>query len=472
MRAAPIRRQKLPPGVAARSNQSTSLSKGRRWPRQNGIGDSLAVLRVILGDQLSPTLSCLHDTDKDRDTVLLCEVQQEATYVKHHKKKLVFIFSAMRHFAQELRDAGHRVIYHKLDDATAFSRFSDAVIGATQGASFDEIVVTEPSEYRVLEEIKLWPELLNVPVDIRPDTRFLANHSDFETWSAGRKSLRMEYFYREMRKRYMILMDGDQPVGDQWNFDSENRKPPNSTIVIPDRFHSAPDAITQEVCAMVERLFPDHMGTAAPFHFAVTAEAARAALQQFIDERLTFFGDYQDAMLQDEAWMFHAHIGLYLNTGLLLPLECIAAAEQAYHRGQAPLNAVEGFIRQILGWREFVRGLYWQNMPGYDRLNFFDAQSDLPDFYWTADTRMNCLRQSVQDTIDHAYAHHIQRLMVLGNFALLAGILPAQVNDWFLSVYADAFEWVELPNVSGMALFADGGKLASKTLCLWRELHQ
>ena len=462
MRAAPIRRQKLPPGVAARSNQSTSLRKGRRWPRQNGIGDSLAVLRVILGDQLSPTLSCLHDTDKDRDTVLLCEVQQEATYVKHHKKKLVFIFSAMRHFAQELRDAGHRVIYHKLDDATAFSRFSDSVIGATQGASFDEIVVTEPSEYRVLEEIKLWPELLNVPVDIRPDTRFLANHSDFETWSAGRKSLRMEYFYREMRKRYMILMDGDQPVGDQWNFDSENRKPPNSTIVIPDRFHSAPDAITQEVCAMVERLFPDHMGTAAPFHFAVTAEAARAALQQFIDERLTFFGDYQDAMLQDEAWMFHAHIGLYLNTGLLLPLECIAAAEQAYHRGQAPLNAVEGFIRQILGWREFVRGLYWQNMPGYDRLNFFDAQRDLPDFYWTADTRMNCLRQSVQDTIDHAYAHHIQRLMVLGNFALLAGILPAQVNDWFLSVYADAFEWVELPNVSGMALFADGGKLASK----------
>ena len=394
--------------------------------------------------------------------MLLCEVQQEATYVKHHKKKLVFIFSAMRHFAQELRDAGHRVIYHKLDDATAFSRFSDAVIGATQGAIFDEIVVTEPSEYRVLEEIKLWPELLNVPVDIRPDTRFLANHSDFETWSAGRKSLRMEYFYREMRKRYMILMDGDQPVGDQWNFDSENRKPPNSTIVIPDRFHSAPDAITQEVCAMVERLFPDHMGTAAPFHFAVTAEAARAALQQFIDERLTFFGDYQDAMLQDEAWMFHAHIGLYLNTGLLLPLECIAAAEQAYHRGQAPLNAVEGFIRQILGWREFVRGLYWQNMPGYDRLNFFDAQRDLPDFYWTADTRMNCLRQSVQDTIDHAYAHHIQRLMVLGNFALLAGILPAQVNDWFLSVYADAFEWVELPNVSGMALFADGGKLASK----------
>jgi len=462
MRAALIRRQKLPPGVAARSNQSTSHRRGLSWPKQNGIGGSLAVLRVILGDQLSPTLSCLHDTDKDRDTVLLCEVQQEATYVKHHKKKLVFIFSAMRHFAQELRDAGYRVIYHKLDDATAFSQFSDAVIGATQGASFDEIVVTEPSEYRVLEEIKLWPDLLNVPVDIRPDTRFLANHSDFETWSAGRKSLRMEYFYREMRKRYMILMDGDQPVGDQWNFDSENRKPPNSTIVIPDTFHSAPDAITQEVCAMVERLFPDHMGTAAPFHFAVTTEAARAALQQFIDERLTFFGDYQDAMLQDEAWMFHAHIGLYLNTGLLLPLECIAAAEQAYHRGQAPLNAVEGFIRQILGWREFVRGLYWQNMPGYDRLNFFDAQRDLPDFYWTADTRMNCLRQSVQDTIDHAYAHHIQRLMVLGNFALLAGILPAQVNDWFLSVYADAFEWVELPNVSGMALFADGGKLASK----------
>ena len=422
----------------------------------------MAVLRVILGDQLSPTISSLHGADKTKDTILICEVQQEATYVKHHKKKLVFIFSAMRHFAQELRDAKYRVIYHKLDDATPVSRFSDAVTRAAQMGDFDEIVVTEPSEYRVLEEIKLWPDLLNLPVDIRPDTRFLASHSDFQNWSAGRKSLRMEYFYREMRKRYSILMEGDQPIGDQWNFDSDNRKAPNATLTIPDTFRLAPDGVTQEVCAMVEQLFPDHMGAATPFHFAVTAEGARAALQQFVEERLAFFGDYQDAMLQDEAWMFHAHIGLYLNTGLLLPLECIAAAEQAYHRGQAPLNAVEGFIRQILGWREFVRGLYWQNMPGYETLNFFDARRDLPDFYWTADTRMNCLRQSVQETIDHAYAHHIQRLMVLGNFALLAGILPAQVNDWFLSVYADAFEWVELPNVSGMALFADGGKLASK----------
>jgi deoxyribodipyrimidine photolyase-related protein len=452
--------------------QSTALQRGQinlvegsksgHQPGQNGIEGKVAVLRVILGDQLSPTISSLHGADKTKDTILICEVQQEATYVKHHKKKLVFIFSAMRHFAQELRDAKYRVIYHKLDDATPVSRFSDAVTRAAQMGDFDEIVVSEPSEYRVLEEIKLWPDLLNLPVDIRPDTRFLASHSDFQNWSAGRKSLRMEYFYREMRKRYSILMEGDQPIGDQWNFDSDNRKAPNATLTIPDTFRLAPDDVTQEVCAMVEQLFPDHMGAATPFHFAVTAEGARAALQQFVEERLAFFGDYQDAMLQDEAWMFHAHIGLYLNTGLLLPLECIAAAEQAYHRGQAPLNAVEGFIRQILGWREFVRGLYWQNMPGYETLNFFDAQRDLPDFYWTADTRMNCLRQSVQETIDHAYAHHIQRLMVLGNFALLAGILPAQVNDWFLSVYADAFEWVELPNVSGMALFADGGKLASK----------
>jgi len=452
--------------------QSTALQRGQinlvegsnsgHQPGQNGIEGKVAVLRAILGDQLSPTISSLRGADKTKDTILICEVQQEATYVKHHKKKLVFIFSAMRHFAQELQDAKYRVIYHKLDDATPVSRFSDAVTRAAQMGDFDEIVVTEPSEYRVLEEIKLWPDLLNLPVDMRPDTRFLASHSDFQNWSAGRKSLRMEYFYREMRKRYTILMEGDQPIGDQWNFDSDNRKAPNATLTIPDTFRLAPDDVTQEVCAMVEQLFPDHMGAATPFHFAVTAEGARAALQQFVEERLAFFGDYQDAMLQDEAWMFHAHIGLYLNTGLLLPLECIAAAEQAYHRGQAPLNAVEGFIRQILGWREFVRGLYWQNMPGYETLNFFDAQRDLPDFYWTADTRMNCLRQSVQETIDHAYAHHIQRLMVLGNFALLAGILPAQVNDWFLSVYADAFEWVELPNVSGMALFADGGKLASK----------
>ena len=272
----------------------------------------------------------------------------------------------------------------------------------------------------------------------------------------------MEYFYREMRKKYSILMDGDQPIGGKWNFDLENRKPPNPNFDIPETFSSEPDAVTLDVMQLVEDKFSDHMGVLSDFHFAINAAQAKIALKQFIDERLKYFGDFQDAMIQGKPWMYHSHVGLYLNCGLLSPLECIQAAEQAYHDSHAPLNAVEGFIRQILGWREFVRGIYWNEMPDYASLNFFEAERDLPAFYWDADTKMNCMHQSVKETSQNAYAHHIQRLMVLGNFALLTGIDPVQVNAWFLSVYADAFEWVELPNVSGMALFADGGYLASK----------
>ena len=222
------------------------------------------------------------------------------------------------------------------------------------------------------------------------------------------------------------------------------------------------DAITQEVLRDVARVFPDHFGDLEPFHFAVTRKQALKVLKEFIEQRLPAFGDYQDAMIEGEPWMYHSHLSFYLNCGLLLPLECVQAAEQAYHAGTAPLNAVEGFIRQIMGWREYIRGIYWLKMPDYAKSNFLAATRSLPEFYWTGDTQMNCLKQCVLETKKNAYAHHIQRLMVLGNFALLAGIDPRQVNEWFLIVYADAYEWVELPNVSGMILFADGGYLGSK----------
>ena len=420
-------------------------------------------LRIVLGDQLSTEISSLKDIDKDHDIVLMCEVFSEATYVKHHKKKIAFLFSAMRHFASELRGKRkYHVEYFKLDDPEPLTTFTEAIERALKGANFDKIIVTSPGEYRVLSEITHWKEKFNIQVDIREDTRFLCDKAEFKNWSADRKNLRMEYFYREMRKKYSILMDGDQPVGGKWNFDTENRKPPNTNFEIPETFLSRPDELTLNVIKLVENKFPDHMGDLTHFHFAVTAEQAKSALKQFIAERLKYFGDFQDAMIQGEPWMYHSHIGLYLNCGLLSPLECVQAAEQSYHDGDAPLNAVEGFIRQILGWREFVRGIYWNEMPNYASLNFFEASRDLPSFYWDADTKMNCLHQSVKETAQNAYAHHIQRLMVLGNFALLSGISPPQVNAWFLSVYADAFEWVELPNVSGMALFADGGYLASK----------
>lgn len=418
-------------------------------------------LRLILGDQLSKGLSSLRDAAPD-DLILMCEVRSEATYVKHHKKKIAFLFSAMRHFAAELAADGLTLRYTHYDAPDNAGSLLGEVRRAMAAHDITEIIVTEPGEYRLLAEMRTWADDLGLPVDIRPDDRFLATHQDFADWAKGRKQLRMEFFYREMRRKYAVLMDPGGPIGGRWNYDAENRKPPTEGLKTPAPFAQPPDAVTREVMDLVETQFPDHFGDLEPFPYAVTRAGAVAALKLFITERLAQFGDFQDAMIQGEPWVFHSHIALYLNCGLLEPLECIRAAEQAYHNGAAPLNAVEGFIRQILGWREFVRGIYWLKMPGYKDENFFDADRPLPALYWDAQTRMNCLRQCVIETRQNAYAHHIQRLMVLGNFALLAGISPDQVNDWYLLVYADAYEWVELPNVHGMTLFADGGILGSK----------
>lgn len=422
----------------------------------------MTILRLILGDQLTPTLSSLRDTDKENDIIFMCEVWEEATYVKHHKKKIAFIFSAMRHFAQELKDAGYQVRYIKLNDAQNQGSFKAELQAIIKSESISKIIATFPGEYRVLEDMKSWQKEFNIPVEIREDDRFLCSLKNFKNWAQNRKSLTMEYFYREIRKTYSVLMDNEQPLGGQWNYDSENRKPPKKGLSIPPPCTTKTDEITQDVINLVRERFSDHFGDVEPFHFAVTRKDALAVLDHFIQKRIYNFGDYQDAMIEGEPWMYHSHISFYLNIGLLLPLECIEAAEQAYQQGKAPLNAVEGFIRQIIGWREYVRGLYWLKMPEYKKLNYFNAQRKLPDFYWTAKTDMNCLKQCIRETKENAYAHHIQRLMVLGNFALIAGINPKYVNEWFMIVYADAYEWVELPNVSGMILFADGGYLATK----------
>ncbi|MHA7841468.1 MAG: cryptochrome/photolyase family protein [Gammaproteobacteria bacterium] len=422
----------------------------------------MSTLRLILGDQLTQSISSLKDCKKTKDIILMCEVWDEATYVKHHQKKIAFLFSAMRHFAKELTEAGYTVEYTKLDDPDNEGSFYKEIKRALQRHTIKQIVVTHPNEYRVLKDMKRWSDDFSLPVEIREDDRFLCELEEFYHWTDNKKQLRMEYFYREMRKKYDILMDGDQPIGDQWNYDAENRKPPKEGLTVPKPYTHHPDDITQEVITLVADHFSDHFGDLKPFYFAVTRKQALTVLRHFIKERLCHFGDYQDAMIEDEPWMYHSHISFYLNCGLLLPLECIKAAEKAYQQDKVPLNAAEGFIRQIMGWREYVRGIYWLKMPNYSTVNFFHAKRNLPDFYWTGKTQMNCLRQCVLDTQKNAYAHHIQRLMVLGNFALLTGIDPKQVNEWFLIVYADAYEWVELPNVSGMILFADGGYLASK----------
>lgn len=422
----------------------------------------MSVLRLILGDQLSHNISSLIGCDKDKDIVLMCEVWNEATYVKHHKKKIAFIFSAMRHFALELKENGYNIQYVKLDDPENSGSFAWEIGRALAKYKCTEVVVTEPGEFRLLDEMEVWAETLQKPVSILPDSRFLCGIQEFADWAGEKKQLRMEFFYREMRKKFSILMQNDAPEGGQWNYDTENRKSPKKDLKIPQPYIASIDEITKQVLELVEEKFPDHFGDLLPFNFAVTRAQALQVLHKFIAERLANYGDYQDAMVEGEPWMFHSHISFYLNCGLLNPLECSRAAEDAYHQGNVPLNAVEGFIRQIIGWREYIRGIYWLKMPQYEELNFFDAKGKLPDFYWTADTKMNCLRQCVSETKQNAYAHHIQRLMVLGNFALLAGVDPKYVNEWFLIVYADAYEWVELPNVSGMILYADGGFLASK----------
>jgi deoxyribodipyrimidine photolyase-related protein len=419
-------------------------------------------LIVILGDQLNLAISSLNGVNKEKDIILLAEVWQEASYVQHHKKKIAFIFSAMRHFAKELLAAGYFVHYTKFKNKKDNFSFKEEIRKLKEIKCIDKIIITYPGEYRVLKDINSWQADLGIEVEIRPDDRFLATLDEFKSWAKGKNNLRMENFYRQMRKKHNILMNNDKPVGGRWNFDIENRKPAKETLKPPNHYINPQDQITKEVLKLVAQNFHNHFGDLEPFYFAVTRQQALAALDLFIHERLENFGTFQDAMLENEPWMYHSHISFYLNCGLLLPKECIAAVEKAYHNQQIPLNSAEGFIRQILGWREYIRGVYWLKMPEYKEYNFFNATKKLPEFYWTGQTSMNCIKQCIKETKENAYAHHIQRLMVLGNFALIAAIDPKAVQEWFLSVYADAYEWVELPNVSGMILFADGGFLASK----------
>ena len=396
------------------------------------------------------------------DVIFMCEVHAEAVAVKHHKKKIVFLFSAMRHFANELSEAGYHVHYVKINDSENTQSFETELGRAIKHYNPKSVFITEPSEHRVRVLAEQWQKRFDCNIDILAEDRFLCSPAEFQDWAAGRKQLRMEYFYRELRRKYDILMDADKPEGGAWNFDKDNRAPAKAELKIPQPYRVEPDAITQEVMAQIATRFSGHFGDINPFHYAVTRQDALEVLEDFIQTRLINFGTYQDAMLSGQPWMFHSHISLYLNCGLLGPLECIRKAEAAYYAGHAPLNSVEGFIRQILGWREYVKAIYDLKMPDYASENFLEAKRALPDFYWSGRTQMNCIKQCVSETRENAYAHHIQRLMVLGNFALLAGLDPAQVNDWYHLVYADAYEWVELPNVSGMVLFADGGLLASK----------
>ncbi|PWR02279.1 cryptochrome/photolyase family protein [Meridianimarinicoccus roseus] len=419
---------------------------------------------LVLGDQLSPDLSALAQADRDTDLVVMAEVRQEATYAPHHPKKIAFLFAAMRKFAAQLQERGWQVAYTRLDDPDNTHSIAGELVRRAAAHGATEVLMTECGEWRLraaLADADSYGSHMKV---IRfSDTRFIASQAEFDAWAEGRKQLRMEYFYREMRRKTGLLMDGDKPVGGQWNFDHDNRKPAKGKDLFasgPLRFD--PDETVEEVLALVEREFPSNFGALRPFWFATDAAQAQASLDHFIAQRLETFGDYQDAMLRDDGFLSHAVLGLYINAGLLDPLKVCQAIENAYENGDAPINAVEGFIRQILGWREFVRGIYFHEGPDYTLRNALNHQRKLPQMYWGGETRMACMQAAIDQTRDEAYAHHIQRLMVTGNFALLAGVAPAEIHEWYLAVYADAFEWVEAPNVIGMSQFADGGVVGSK----------
>jgi deoxyribodipyrimidine photolyase-related protein len=422
----------------------------------------MTVLRIILGDQLSADISALEDLDPASDIVLMMEVMEETAYVPHHKQKLVLVLSAMRHFADELRQRGVLVDYVALDAPENTGSLTTEIQRAVARLRPQRLVVTEPGEWRVDAIANNWQSLTGLPVEIRADGRFFASRARFADWARGRQVWRMEYFYRELRREHAILMDHGQPAGGAWNFDALNRKRLPAHTRTPERLRFAPDAVTRAVMALVEQRFNGNFGSLDAFGWPVTRHDALLALNDFIDAGLPRFGDYQDAMKTGAPFLFHSLLAPALNLGLLSPREVCRAAEAAWRSGAAPLNAVEGFVRQILGWREYVHGFYWFVMPGYEDRNAMQATRSLPAFYWTGETPMRCLREAVGSTERYAYSHHIQRLMVTGNFALLAGIAPREIERWYLAVYADAYEWVEMPNTLGMAVFADGGQMASK----------
>ncbi len=416
-------------------------------------------LGLILGDQLSLRLATLNALDKDSDAILMAEVADEATYVRHHQQKIAFIFSAMRHFAAELEQQGWRVHYLRYGEHRHHSLLD---VVQVFGKDADELVMTHCGEYRLQHQINtLWPDQLPCPVRVLEDDRFLCTLAAFAQWAQGKKQLRMEFFYRDMRRQTGLLMEGKEPVGGKWNLDESNRNAwKGGDLPAMPMFER--DDIDRDVLALVAEHFSDHIGNLERFFWGTTAAHAQQALEHFITERLPRFGEYQDAMVSGEDTLFHSLLSPYLNAGLLDPLEVCQAAEAAYFRGDAPLNAVEGFIRQIIGWREYVRGIYWLMMPDYAQENRLGNARPLPAFYWSGETRMHCVSESLRNTFEHAYAHHIQRLMVTGNLALLLGVLPEEICRWYLEVYADAYDWVELPNTLGMVMHADGGYLGSK----------
>ena len=416
-------------------------------------------LILIFGDQLSEDISSLRKAKAD-DFIVMVETKSETDKIQHHRRKIVFLFSAMRHFFNSVVPGKCQGRYYKLDDADNQQDFIKNIQVLCTRHEFEKVIMTEPSEYGLLKFMHESLQEADLNYEILEDDRFLISKAEFKEFASQRKSLKMEDFYRMMREKTSYLMDGNKPLGNKWNYDHNNRKPWDGKTPIPQRPKHEVDEITEEVLKLVEKEFPDRFGSIDDFCHAVTRNQALQDLDCFVEKCLENYGKFQDAMLVDESYLFHSRISHLINCGLLGVRE---VCEKVLTKiDAAPLASIEGFIRQVIGWREYIRGVYWLKMPSYTEENYFGADKPLPSFYWSGNCKMNCMSSVVKMTEKTAYSHHIQRLMITGNFALLAGINPIEVHEWYLAVYDDAYEWVELPNTLGMALYADGGDMSTK----------
>jgi len=420
---------------------------------------SCGSLHLVLGDQLHIETSALDGFDPRTDVVLMAELDHEATWTPSHRQRIAVFFSAMRHFAARLVDRGWTVRYVRVNDPHNTHRFAGELDRAARMLTPNRVVVTEPGEWRVLHELRAWSNDSGVPLDVEPDRHFLTSTDEFGEWLDGRKQPIMEHFYRWQRRRLAILIEADgSPTGGVWNLDKDNREAFDSRphAPVPDR--TEPDPTTLEVIELVNRRYPGAPGRLDPGSFAwpVTVEDAERHLRSFVDDRLEHFGRFEDAMWTGEPFLYHSMLSVPMNLKLLSPARCVAAAIDAHAQGRAPLNSVEGFVRQIIGWREFIRGIYWTEGAGYRDRNALDQHGRLPDLYWTGETDMRCMRECLESVLDHAWCHHIPRLMILSSFALMAGVRPRALGDWFYAMYADSVDWVTTPNTIGMAMHADG----------------
>ena len=423
----------------------------------------MKTLRLILGDQLNLSHSWL-DQENDDHMYLMAEMRQETDYVKHHIQKVVGFFLAMRNFADALEKKGHNVVYFKIGDQNNPQNLPDLIEQTISKHKIERFEYQLPDEYRLDQQLQEICESISVPSEVFDTEHFYTKRDELKDYFKGKKQLLMESFYRMMRKKHNILMEDDQPEGGKWNFDQSNHKKWDGSPNIPKElsFNADVTELLEEIQSAEVKTFGNI--DAKNFPWPTSYEECTELLDFFCSKLLTYFGDYQDALHTQEKYLFHSRLSFAMNSKMLSPKEVINTVLEHYyeHKDDIDISQVEGFIRQILGWREYMRGVYWKEMPEYAQMNKLENHNPLPDFFWTGKTKMNCLQKAITQSLDDAYAHHIQRLMVIGNYALLTQVNPSEVDAWYLGVYIDAIEWVEITNTRGMSQFADGGIIATK----------